>query len=603
MRERLIPMAGVLLWLLAACGPEGRGGGHGARGAAAPGSTTSAYGSVPVVFVHGIDGSPADWHPVTQRLAGGRALFTEVYAGDTDGYATGSIPADSFFNFGYTRERAGSPEYYTDRLPELPSIGGCPDPRTDPAGPLYTISYARQLERTVENICRATGSDRIDLVCFSMGGIVGRAYTRWLSVPHPSVPGLAGASPGPVGSRGGLSRVRRLLTIATPNHGVNSLEATVLALAKLQARDPLPQGEAAELNYECTYWSGRSYIDRLNDGWDAFCRAHGIEYAAGYGFGNAIQHIAAVQRVAAILASLSGFIASSLLVHPTPGFDLVREMAEVTGDGDGTVRVASARMDPAVYPGVRFNAPYYGTHSDEGRPETTLKGSTWTEALIRAFILEGRTASGFQASATLRPIDAGGQATWLLVDADATGGEPLAAQVILHPAGLPGPLAIPLRLGTCAYGLLLHPGTQALFLDPDGADGAVEAEVRLYGQDGMVTLPPQPVALRRAGRLAPVAPAPWMGAPTPSGRGVTVPISAAVTGAEFTWTLDPAVAPVASPFQPAAEIPLPWLAPGVHVLRLQARAAANAAGLWVEEARPDEVLLVVDAHGGVTLVR
>jgi triacylglycerol esterase/lipase EstA (alpha/beta hydrolase family) len=75
------------------------------------------------------------------------------------------------------------------------------------AGPIYTINYgpphgdiedfADQLAAKVDEICAATGAERVVLVGHSMGGLVARAYLR----------------------RFGGDRVAKLITIGTPHHG------------------------------------------------------------------------------------------------------------------------------------------------------------------------------------------------------------------------------------------------------------------------------------------------------------------------------------------------------------------------------------------------
>jgi pimeloyl-ACP methyl ester carboxylesterase len=74
-------------------------------------------------------------------------------------------------------------------------------------GPVYTINYgppysdierfAAQLGEKIESVCTATGSDRVVLVCHSMGGLVARTYLR----------------------QRGPARIDRIVTIGTPHHG------------------------------------------------------------------------------------------------------------------------------------------------------------------------------------------------------------------------------------------------------------------------------------------------------------------------------------------------------------------------------------------------
>lgn len=58
--------------------------------------------------------------------------------------------------------------------------------------------YARNLSREVERLCVQSGQDQVDLVCHSMGGLIGAWYLQEL---------------------GGDTRVRRLITLGTPWQG------------------------------------------------------------------------------------------------------------------------------------------------------------------------------------------------------------------------------------------------------------------------------------------------------------------------------------------------------------------------------------------------
>jgi hypothetical protein len=569
--------------------------GNASAGSTPVAATPGPGDAVPLILVHGITSDPVEnWGELLPQLARGRTVFPEVYAAETDTLPTGGIRPDSIFAFGYYRESKTSPNYYTDRQPQLSSIGGCPTPRTDPQGHLYTISFAAQLDRAVENICRATGSDRVDLVCYSMGGIVGRAYTRWLSLRAPN----------------GLSRVRRLLTVGTMNHGLNSLEATTLVIARRSAGPHLAQGEAAELNYQCTYWSGRSYIDLLNEGWDAFAVQHGITYGVGYGYGNSVFHSAILQDLMSALGALGGSVMASLLVHPTPGFDADQAGREAMQDGDGVVRVSSSRMEPSRYPNVRFNAPYYATHMQNGDADRALFPSTWMEQLVRRFVFEGSRAGGaLAATGTVRTVDAPGEQTWLALDLAVTGGTPLAAQVLLRTraGGFLSLYAPTFGVGTSAFGLALRPGAQTLILDPAGApaDKHLRAEVRLFGLDGEVLLPATDLRIVRAGRSAVSAPTAAIGPPTPNAAGGRdVPVSTDPPTARFTWAFEDGTGtPAWSAPEPAGTIQLPALTEGSYELRVRALGDENAAGIEVESARATAIRLQVDATGALTVTR
>jgi len=614
LRPRSLPLlaAAALLTLVGGCsGAGGTSAGGGAAGGQATASSSTGAGAstgasttgttqapalvgapVPVIFVHGITSDPVEnWGALLPRLARGRQVFPEIYAAETDQLPTGGVRPDSLFAFGFYRESAASPKYYADRHPRLSSIGGCPVPRTDPHAAQYTTSYAAQLDRAVENVCRATGSERVDLVCYSLGGIVGRAYTRWLSLKAP----------------GGGSRVRRLLTVGTMNHGLNSLEATTLVIAKGSAGPHLAQGEAAEINNQCDYWGGRSFIDHLDDGWDAFCAQSGIAYAAGYGTGNSIFDSALLQHIMTTLGQYSASIMTALLVHPTPTFDIAAAGQEAMGDGDGVVRAASSRMDPGHHPGVRFNATYYGTHALLGDEERTLYASTWMEELVRAFIFDGRASGAALAGTGAVRAVSGAEASWIALEVDVTAGDPLAAQALLRTklGQFLVPFAPTFGVGTHAFGLPLRPGTQRLMLDPAGIpDGEYRCEVRLFGLEGTASVAPVQLRIDRAGKPAAPSPSPTIGTPTANvAGGVDVPVSVDPSSGELLWALDDGSgASWSAPTAPGL-LSLTPLAPGSYELQVRAMAAPNAAGISVESARPATVRLVKDAAGTLSVHR
>ncbi len=75
-------------------------------------------------------------------------------------------------------------------------------------GPMYGFNYlwlrdvptlATQLGRFIESVAEETGAEKVDVVCHSMGGLVAAEY---------------------LARGGGLARVRRWVTIATPHRGI-----------------------------------------------------------------------------------------------------------------------------------------------------------------------------------------------------------------------------------------------------------------------------------------------------------------------------------------------------------------------------------------------
>lgn len=78
--------------------------------------------------------------------------------------------------------------------------------------------YARKLAEAVEELCRRTGADRVDLVAHSMGGVIAGWYVNRMD---------------------GARRVRRMVTVATPWRG------TMMHVwgRRRQARDLAPESE------------------------------------------------------------------------------------------------------------------------------------------------------------------------------------------------------------------------------------------------------------------------------------------------------------------------------------------------------------------------
>lgn len=532
---------------------------------------------VPVIFLHGFNAKPRpEWSQTLPHLARGRPVTLEMFAGESDQLPSGAVSPHALFNVGYYRERSGSPRFYTNQV-GFPSIGGCPTPRTDRHAASYRISYARQLDRIVENVLRATGARQVDLVAYSLGGLVARAYTRWLSLRGP----------------GGSSRVRRLLTVCTPNNGINSFEATLVSLIHNGTRQHVDQGEAAEMNRQCTYWGGRSFVDRLNTGWDAFCRQQGIRYGAAYGYGWAIQSSPAVRNVLVPLVYwLARGFARSVLVHPTPGFDLQAALREATGTGDGVVRTASSWLDPRRFPGITFNAPHFGLHGRAATPSLSNRDSLWREALVRRFLLQARSGGRLRVSnPAIRPIDAGGQATWLELDADVTSGQPLSAQVLLTSPG-----------GRLLQGheTLLQPGANRVFIDPAGIQGDLWAHVRVYGLDREIVLVQRRIRMNRLGRPRVAAPSVQIGALSVGASGYSIPLT---TGSNSQVSVSLGQGRGWSPYQQASRLAIPNLLAGEYELRVRVRSRANAAGRWVEAARPAAARLILDPQGRARLIR
>lgn len=456
---------------------------------------TGGYDIRPVVFVHGVHGDPTDWQPLLERLHRGRAFYKSVYAGDSDQFETDSISEASFFNFGLYRETADSPKYYKEQRPDWPSIGACPFAREDAHKDRYKISIARQLERTIENVCRATGSEQVDLVGFSMGGVVIRAYTRWCSFNAPN----------------GRSRVRRLLIVGSPNLGINALEASALGYASTVARRDRQamQGEAAELNYACEYWQGDSYINHLNRGWDQFCVDNEIVYGNVYCFGASVYgrpfFLGALKTQSFWLRPMT----EKTLLHAPRSFDYQRDVEEAAGDSDYVVRVASASLPANDFPHSQFNQAFEGVHDGWLNAlfptEYRLHRSYFTEALIRRFVLEGLNgADCVLKSAQLNLIESERNKTALILETEIEGTGQLSARVTLVPlrfAKDPKGLLDKGFQGLRCFGILLQPGRQRVLLDIQSLSGTylLSGEVYSLGEE-TVTLENRTVTLKSKGQ-------------------------------------------------------------------------------------------------------
>ncbi|MDF1667775.1 MAG: hypothetical protein P1V97_38920 [Planctomycetota bacterium] len=456
------------------------------------------YETLPVVFVHGVHGETTDWQPLLARLHRGRALYKSVYAGDSDLFETDSIPKASFFNFGLYHENKDTPKYYKEQRPNWPSIGGCPVPRTDSHNDRYKISIAHNLERTIENVCRATGSEQVDLVGFSMGGIVIRAYTRWCSFNGPE----------------GRSRVRRLLIVGSPSLGINALEASALGYASAVARrdKQAMQGEAAELNVACEYWGGDSYINHLNNDWDAFCEESGIVYGNIYCFGASVYgrpfFVGTLQSQSFWLRPMT----KKTLLHAPSNFNYEKDLEETTGDSDYVVRVASASLPKEDYPHCKFNQAFEGVHDGWLNAlfptEYRLHRSFFTEAVIRRFVLEGQDSADCKViSANLELVEIEKTKQTLILETEIEGTGQLSARVTLVPLRFAkdpkGLLAKGFR-GLKCFGVLLQPGKQRVFLDIQSLSGTYQlsGEVYCLGED-TIALETREVSLRGKGQAWP----------------------------------------------------------------------------------------------------
>jgi hypothetical protein len=406
-------------------------------------------------------------------------------------------------------------------------------------------------------------------------------------------------------------------------------------------------------------WGGRSFVDRLNDGWDQFCSSADVHYGgitgtgavgaqvqksspspsaspsptpasspastslhpnppppSGGGSAPSILSIFGINIAKLGLSGTLGQIAQSLqnLTFPTLGETLPfwiiavprlpAELAEALGPSDGTVRVASSRLDQAPFGQADFWAEFEGRHSGDWNVEQVGVNSTFATELARQYLAEGRLAKGGQVSAaTLARVDSPGHASWLALETHVQGAPLVTAQVVeevLDASGNPvggaqgyacpvdvgdhaAMLSIPAGGGTRRYRVVLYDATGAVFTK-DGivlglTDGALEAAISTDVSSAVAV----PVALGTSVSVTATSNAP---ANDPT--------------LEYSWKLDGSDW---SAYAAPASFDTPALAPGEHRLLVRSKHAHNAAGVTVEDARGVEVGLDVDATGALTLRR
>jgi len=618
--------------MLAACSHGGGGGGSLAPAVA---SSTSATGATstsgattpapvltgeedvrPLVLVHGIGGSPHDWAPIVSALAAGRATFPDAYADDLA--AVASVSRSSVWAVGYYKRRATDQPWFNGNG----SIGGCPVPRTDPEGAYYTVAYVDLVDQCVEEILRATGAPQVDMVGCSMGGIVARAYLRWRSGHGP----------------GGASRVRRFLLLESPSRGLDDIEAIMLSLSSL--RMPFQRwGEIAELSRDYPAWGGESYIERLNDGWDAWASSHGVVYGNVYGFGHPVvnpgtfgQAIQTAQQYLGSGPSSSGTSTSTSttpsappsqatlgiaptpflvsvqesLIFLTPSFDLGQCVQEILGDdSDGFVRVpsGSARAGPE-FPSVLFDSRFRGLHLDRGQHEETIQWCTNTSEAIRRFLVQGRVPTTTFVQANLEVVSASGVAPWLHLDYEVAAGEGFTVQVLTEDATSYWLRQIcPLVPDSPrVYAAPLFEGQHSLRLDGDPPGDRV-ATLYFYDASGaLAEVGPISIVVPQAQGTVEAAPVTSLAGSTVAGTQATVNVTANGSGAEFSWrVVSEKDATPWSAWSSSGSIPLGRLPAGTYELSILCRDADNAAGVLVEAREPLRLGLLVDGNGTITV--
>lgn len=545
---------------------------------------------VPLVLVHGITAEPDVWEPFLELYGPGRVVVPALHAREADQLGAGTLPRSVVVAAGYYRESAATPKYGAGDA----SIGGAPVPRTDGNASRYPASYTERLGRIVEGVRRATGSDRVDLVCHSMGNLVGRAYTRWHSD----------------GAQGGKSKVRRLLSIAGPHRGINAVEAYSVGFSRGPSEEFLRMGEIAEMCHEYRAWQGRSFIELLNDDWDGFCQRGDVSYAGASAIGAHGKQIDPTGTTALVIANVVLNVTQALVNRNTiadlipfsnifmPAL-LLPESLEALGPGDRVVRLAISRLDGPPFQRAVSWSPFEGRHEGKWNTEQSILGATFLAELARLFVSEGSVpASASVARAELVLVDAPGTASGLALETDATG--VVSAQIVEERLDKSGkPLG-----GARGYGCPVPFGARRVIFRVPAGGGDRRYRLVLYGANGPaltkdVTFTLTDGALEAetrtvfAGALARTA-----------GAGAIVEATFASNTLDpslsFSFRLDGGAWTTASA---SGTFTTPALAEGEHRLEARASHAGNAAGLLAEDLRGAAIGIGVDASGKVTVRR
>jgi pimeloyl-ACP methyl ester carboxylesterase len=596
MLARRLPAAGILL--LAACSHGGGEGGGFPSTTIAP-STSHATttppalapdaGTVPIVLIHGITGDPSNFGPLMDRLTPGRTVVRALYAAEADALAPNSLPPDAVVACGYYREHASDTKYTPDAQGlSHGSIGSCPVSRLDGLDvSYYTVSYAARIKRCIEGVKRATGRDRVDLVCHSMGGLVGRAYTHWLSV-----------------DASGHCSVRRIFLVASPSRGVNALEALGFGIARTGNQEFMRLGEMVELCYEARIYGGKSFVEQLNGDWDAFCAAHGIRYGGVSAYGGTLD-ISMINTFLAALPTLSWTqIGASALLMAVLWGDIPRETAEALGATDGTVRIESSRLDEPPFTGADFWSVYQAEHDDEVDSEHGIAQCTFSAEVVRTYLMsDGRLPRGATVGAIdLAPVDAPGRATWLVAHVGDQGPPALAAQLLEETLDSTGAVT-----SNWTYGCPVAAGDQHLMFPVTKGGGTRRYTLITYGDHGPIgqvaglvlkltdgALETTPLATIGAVAVIPGSPGPSVQANFSSNAAPNDPAlryRVRLDGGDWSkWTTQTSYGS-------------PPLAPGIHRVEVTARHSSNAAAMTVDGMVAAGVDLIVRSSGNVKVVR
>jgi len=252
----------------------------------------------PIIFIHGYGGEAGGggekdvegtWNYMTERLnnINGFSYYGKIWENTQ---LPSNLSKKSIFSFNFYRsdnnELMGTTKGKIGAIPisesEIPSMYDsqfdvkitfcCPPSFSWTSGLVdfkntyffdNRVSYAERLKVTIDNVIQATHAKKVIIVTHSMGGLVARAYIRWL---------------------GGEKKVFKLLTVATPNHGIVD-DGRAASLKLMNTSKWQDGGEYLEMSARKNF-NNRSYTEWLNDGWEKYCSDNGVRYATVAGNNN-----------------------------------------------------------------------------------------------------------------------------------------------------------------------------------------------------------------------------------------------------------------------------------------------------------------------------
>jgi pimeloyl-ACP methyl ester carboxylesterase len=611
--------------------------------AAATAKDGAAIEVVPLVLIHGHGSDPTAWDVFMGRYGTGRKVVTALYANEADQLKPGDLPLASVVAAGYYMDSINDPVYGNKNG----DIGSCPVARDDAWAKNYTASFAARIQHIVDGVCRASGATHVDLALHSMGNLVGRAYTKWLS------------------AQGGKCKVRRLLMIVGPQRGINALEASVDGLDHHNmGRDFMDMGEVSEMCSEYKPYNGQAFVDVLNDNWDGFCSSNGVQYA-GFSASGAVgtqidptdptdssdpsilgmkvtgaygDILSAVEQIRTsdipdikpFVDIWGGFTYDKVLGpigYPEP--NLVNEIEVAFGPGDGTVRLASSRLDQAPFGQTVSWGTFEGRHGgDDWDPEQCSENSTFATELAREFCFCGNVQKGGHVDrCQLEKYDSPGKATFLALETTVSGAPLVSAQIVEQTLDATG--KIDAKLTTASYACPLPLGTQRAFIQIPAGGGQRTYRVVLYGPngavstqdnivmqltDGVLEAPPKttfgsdpagkPLSIGLVNALSGVANPNSTTNPAAPTKGVVVHVTASSNTAStdptlrFSFRLDDGDW---TPYATQASYDTPPLAPGEHRVEARSRHGNNGAKVVCDDAYGDAIGILVDSKDGFTI--